>query len=204
MYFASEDSKATVTDLVKLAGGDVERLWVFDAADGYDPLNIIDHLRELMDEIKQKEVRLVIFDALNSFAKGNQGSDADARVSLSGPLARLARRTGACVIGVRNQGRSQIGKGSDRALGAISLSHVSRCDAYTKVDPQLPSLFWLEFEKVTDAKTPKPMLFLVHDCSKGKKEDSHLRRIEWNPGENLLDLLRKKVAKKSSKPLRKA
>ena len=86
-------------------------MFIFDKASDYEALNLIEHLPELEAEIRQKGVRLVISDLLNSFTKGDQSSDVRARCSLSGPLGSLARRTGACVIGVRNQGRGATRQG---------------------------------------------------------------------------------------------
>ena len=61
--------------------------------------------------------RRVVLDALNSFVGGDISTDSKARRSLSGRLQALARCTGACIIGIRNWGRSDGGSALQKALG---------------------------------------------------------------------------------------
>lgn len=200
IYFTSEDSGEVVADLVREHGGDATRLHVHDQAKGDIDADILDHLDEIGESIKSLNARLVIFDALNSFAEGNIKSDSKARKTLSGKLTRLARSTGACVIGIRNWGRDKEGTSSQKALGATSLSDVARCTMNTDErpghNPKKPKLK-LEFERVSDARLPEPLHYTIIDKSGGTRERSHLRKIVWKKKPKLAR--RKKVAKKGSK-----
>lgn len=204
-YFTSEDADSRVRDIVRLHGGDLTRLHVHDIATGGDPIDILDCLEEMEAEIKDKQARLVILDALNSFVGGDISTDSKARRSLSGQLQSLARRTGACIIGIRNWGRMDVGTASQRALGAASLSDVARCVMNTRelapFEKGGPRRFQLEFEKVSDAPKPLPIPFAVTNLSTGDA-DSHYRHLDWDEPVDGLALITaldaKRVAKNGS------
>lgn len=181
IYFTSEDSASVVRDHVRIAGGDLTRLHVHDIASSTDPIDFLDCLPEIEATIKLYHVRLVILDALNSFVGGDISTDSKARRSLSGRLQSLARRTGVCLIGIRNWGRMDSGSASQKSLGATSLSDVARCVMNTKeaqVEKGGPRRFQLEFEKVSDAPKPLPIPYSVENLSTGE-DNSHHRRIVW-------------------------
>ncbi len=181
MYFTSEDSDSCVCDLVKLYGGDVDRLHMYDIAKQEDPIDFLEHLKEIEAEINSLGVRLLILDALNSFVGGDISTDSKARRTLSGKLQALARRTGTCVLGIRNWGRNDAGTPSQKSLGATSLSDVARCVMNTQevlVKEGEPPQFLLEWEKVSDAPKPLPIPYWVQNLSTGAG-NSHLRRLLW-------------------------
>jgi hypothetical protein len=167
-------------------------------------------LDELEAEINPLGVRLIIIDAINSFACGNISTDSNARRSLSGPLQALARRTGCCIIGIRNWGRADGGTASQKALGATSLSDVARCvlntDLLDPIDPSdktEPPRFVLQFEKVSDAVKPEAIPFSVEDLSEGCSEKSHYRRIVWGKpldAEAVIASLKEGIEKKAVVP----
>jgi hypothetical protein len=126
MYFTSEDTGSRVVDIFGSHGGDHSLLHVHDVASNCEVIDLLDCLREMEAEINTRGVRLVILDALNSFVGGDISTDSKARRTLSGRLQALARRTGACVIGVRNWGREDTGSASQKSLEATSLSDVAR------------------------------------------------------------------------------
>jgi hypothetical protein len=204
LYFTSEDSAAQVRDLVRLSGGDLTRLHVHDIASGTEPIDVLECLEEMEATINALGARLVILDALNSFVGGDISTDSKARHTLSGVLHALARRTGACVLGVRNWGRSEGGTASQKALGATSLSDVGRCvlNSVEVTDPtgkDTTRRWRLEFEKVSGAPPAAPVDYCVEDLSTGD-EDAHLRRVSWGgrPEEVALaaDLAAKNTARK--------
>jgi hypothetical protein len=200
LYFTSEDSAAQVRDLVRVHDGDLTRLHVHDIACSDEPIDILDCLEEIEAEINARQARLVILDALNSFVGGDISTDAKARRTLSGRLQGLARRTGACIIGIRNWGRSEGGTAAQKALGATSLSDVARCVMNTAVvlkkDGQIDH-HRLEFEKVSGTPPPPSLRFSVKDL--GSPDASHLRQIKWFcEDEAEIKAAIKKVAKKSS------
>jgi hypothetical protein len=181
LYFTSEDSQSRVRDLVRVHGGDLAKLQVHDIASGDEPIDLLEYLGEIEAEINSRQARLVILDALNSFVGGDISTDSKARRTLSGRLQALARRTGACVIGIRNWGRMEGGTASQKALGATSLSDVARCVMNTRelpVTDKQPWPYQLEFEKVSDAPKPKAILYKVKNLSTCEA-DSHLRKIVW-------------------------
>lgn len=206
LFFTSEDSGSQLVDLVKIHGGDVGRIFVHDIASGNEPINILDLMDDMEAEINARQVRLVILDALNSFVGGDISNDANARRTLSGRLQALARRTGACIIGIRNFGRMDGIKASQKSLGAISLSHVARCDMNTeeiKVKDGEQRRFKLEFEKVSGTAQPRAIPYTVDDLSTSAA-DSHMRRIVWGNPMDLIDpagvadAVREYLAKKRS------
>ncbi|MBU0718577.1 MAG: AAA family ATPase, partial [Planctomycetes bacterium] len=207
LYFTSEDSASRVRDLVRIHHGDVNRLHVHDIATSSEPLDILDCMADVEAGINSHGARVVIIDALNSFVGGEIGTDSKARRTLSGRLQSLARRTGACIIGIRNWGRAEGGTASQKALGATSLSDVARCVMNTRELPPIgeggPRRFLLEFEKVSDAPKPKAVPYTVQDRSTGPS-DSHLREIFWEKEITEEDLRRilhpedKKVARKGN------
>lgn len=182
LYLTSEDGESQVCDLVEIAGGDLTRFHVHDIASGEEPIDILDCLGDIEALINRFGARLVVLDALNSFVGGDISSDSKARKTLSGRLQSLARRTGACIIGIRNYNRSSEGSSSDRSLGAISLSQVARCTMNTKelppVEKGAPRRFQLEFERITNAPPAAPIPYEVEDLSTCD-DDRHLRRIIW-------------------------
>jgi hypothetical protein len=61
------------------------------------------------------------------------------------------------------------------------LSDVARCVLNTKELPPKegePRAFALEWEKLSDAPKPLPLMFTITDLSTGP-DNLHLRRIEW-------------------------
>lgn len=199
LYLTSEDSASQVCELIALHEGDLDRVHVHDVATAEELVNLVESSDEMEAMINQFGVRLVVVDALNSFAQGIIKTDCDARRTLSGPLQRLARRTGACILGIRNWGKATEGTASQKALGASSLSDVSRCVLNTlEVEGGVNPLYELQFEKVTDARPCKPMPYRIVDASGGDSEKEHLRKIFWekDKGEAALSGLGKKGSKK--------
>ncbi len=205
LYFTSEDSESRVRDLVRIYGGDLTRLYVHDIAKSNEPIDLLDCLGEMEAEINSRRARLVILDALNSFVGGDISTDSRARRTLSGRLQSLARRTGACTLGIRNWGRMDGGSASQKALGATSLSDVARCVMNTEELPPIekgaPRRFQLEFEKVSDAPKPLSLPYSVTNLSTCEA-DSHLRKIIWEKPvdpialKKALDALKKRSGKR--------
>lgn len=187
VYFTAEDSASQVRDLVRLHNGDLSRLHIHDLTSGDEPVDLLDCLAEVEEYIRKHSARLVVIDPLNSFVGGDISTDAKARRTLSGKLNALARRTGACLLLIRNWGRADVGTGSQRSLGSHSTSDMSRCVMNTEELPRLdrdddtePRRFQLVWEKVSGAPQPDPLPYTVKNLSTGPT-DRHLRRIVWAP-----------------------
>jgi hypothetical protein len=207
IYFTSEDPDWQVKELVRLAAGDLTRLHVHDIDYVDEPIDIVGQLPEMEEAINACGAGLVLIDAVNSFVGGDISSDSRARRTLSGKLRSLANRTGACVLGLRNWGRMEVGSASAKALGATSLSDVARCTMNTRKLPKekgQPQQFALEFERISGAPPAQPVLFTIldkHTC----REDEYLRTIDWTmvipsdeEAEEFVEGLGKKVAEKGS------
>jgi len=121
MYFTSEDSASRVSDSVRVHGGDLNRLYVHDIASSKEPIDLLDCLEEMEAEINARQIRLVILDALNSFTGGDISTDSKARRTLSGRLQALGRKTGACIIGIRNWGRMDGGTAFFFSIGTHAI-----------------------------------------------------------------------------------
>lgn len=184
IYFTSEDSKECVNDIVALHGGDVTRLFVHDIIDSENPLDLLESLEGVESIINEKHAPFVVFDAFNSFIGegANIKGDHNARRTLTNKVMGMARRTGSCILILRNWGKVQVGTATDKVLGASSLSAVSRCVMNTQrisEDDELPKRFQLEFQRVSDAPDPEPLRFTFKDKSTCD-EDKHLRIVEWD------------------------
>jgi hypothetical protein len=183
LYFTSEDSDARVRDLVKAHGGDLGLLHVHDIVSAAEPVDLLECLEEIEALIGSLGARLVVLDALNSFTGGDISSDSKARRTLSGRLHALARKTGACVLGLRNWGRHVSPEAENRALGAISLSDVARCTMNTEVLEKTDGQAWpyrLVWDRLTDAPRPDPLDYDLKDLSTGS-HDKYMRRLVWRP-----------------------
>jgi hypothetical protein len=116
-------------------------------------------------------------------------------------LAKLARRTGATIIGIRNWGRSEAESASNKSLGSHSLSDVARVVLNTQIVPETdesPEKTLLVWEKLSDGKQPEPLEYTTRDLSDGKPENAYHRQIVWNEERNkkIVDELRKRPVKK--------
>lgn len=209
MILTSEVDASKVRDIVRLHGGDLTRLWVHDIASTDDPVDVLENIPGFEQQIRELGIRVIIIDALNSFITGEINTDSKARRNVSGPLAAIARRTGCCIIGIRNWNNMSGVDAAHRALGATSLSDVSRCAMNTKCLEPLekggPKRFRLEWERVSDANPNdhQPLPYAMKDLSTGDA-DSHHRVIVWGkPSEErekeFEKAFPKKVAKKAGK-----
>ena len=185
LYFTAEDSAATVCDIVKLHGGDLRRLFVheLEKRDG-ELLDILEVLPEIETQVRLTGAKLIVVDPVNSFLGDyDVASDTKARRHVSGPLHNFAKRTGVCLLFLRNWGKAAEGSSTQKVLGPSSMSHVCRCCMNTVVikegtrsSPMFGKLVW---SKVSDARHPGAIPYSVEDLSDGKEEHSHLRRILW-------------------------
>jgi len=182
LYFTAEDSAATVRDIVRLHGGNLERLFVheLELPDG-DLLDILTVLPEIESQARLTGAKLVVVDPINAFiADYDVATDVKARRHVTGPLHNFAKRTGVCLLFLRNWAKGAEGSSTQRALGPSSMSHVCRCCMNTAVVEVGPPFYGkLIWSKVNDARHPKPIPFSAQDESNGVEDHSHYRRILW-------------------------
>jgi len=146
-----------------------------------DSLNMLEHLPEIEETIRQYGIRLVIVDGQNSVVGAPDiGTDMKGRFNVTNRLHQFAQRLNICLLGIRNEDKD------GRALGSQSMNDLSRC--VWRVEEGKPDgskrYFRLLFVKVspTNPKHYRPVPYSVQDRSTGE-HDSHLRSILW--GEKL-------------------
>jgi hypothetical protein len=173
LYIHAEDDAEAIDDLFETAGGDFQRWHTMPAViRSGDALNVLDHLGEIEQVIREYGIRLVIIDGQNSVVGGPDiRTDMRGRANVTNKLHQFAQRTNVCLIGIRNEDVT------GRALGCQSMSDLGRCvlravEEETKVRDRF---FRLVFVKVSDA-SPKnypPIPYSVEDLGGSR------RRILW-------------------------
>jgi len=148
LFIHAEDDRAEVEDGFERAGGDFDR-WTSMPATGRDgdPLNILEHLKEVEEVIREKSIRLVIIDGQNSVVGAPDiSTDMKARNGVSNKLHQFAQRLNVCLIGIRNE------DAEGRALGAQSMGDIARCVLRAvEIEPRTTTPYcMLKFVKVSD------------------------------------------------------
>ncbi len=194
IYLTSEDEPKRVYAKVKLAGGDVERLSVVPIMlNETEQVNMLQHLDELESLILERQTKLIVVDAQNSFVgTPDITTDMKGRANVSNRLHAFAQRTGVCLIGIRNTSEE-----GGRALGSQSMSDIARC-IFSTVELSTkkgePRRFQLVFDKVNDAAKERhpPIPFGIKNLGDWR------RLILWGKDESPPVSAAKKVAKKGS------
>jgi hypothetical protein len=147
LFLYAEDDRDMVENRFQWAGGDFAKWHAMPAVtrDG-DPLNVLEHLREMEEVIREFGIRLVIIDGQNSVVGApNISTDMLARHNVSNKLHRFAERLNVCLIGIRNEDRE------GRAMGPQSMGDIGRCVLRAVESERVtePPSCKLIFEKVT-------------------------------------------------------
>jgi hypothetical protein len=164
VYFTAEDTKDKVFADVQRFGGDTLKVSVLETTlKGGDYMNMLDHLDELEQAIKQYGVRLVVVDGQNSLVGGpNIATDMLARHNVTNKLHRFAQRLNICLLGIRNEDPT------GRALGPQSMGDIARCVMKTIPEKSVGDCyryFRLTCPKVSDSApcTHTPIPYAVED-----------------------------------------
>ncbi len=123
LYVYAEDDREAVENGFEWAGGDFEKWHAMPAQvrDG-DPLNVLEHLGEITEVIRQHNIRLVIIDGQNSVVGApNISTDMLARCNVTNKLHQFAQKQNVCLLGIRNE------DAEGRALGPQSMGDIGRC-----------------------------------------------------------------------------
>ena len=178
LYIHVEDGKAEVDDSFELFGGDFDRWHTMPATlrDG-DPLNVLDHLGEIEQTIREYGIRLVIIDGQNSVVGAPDiSTDMKGRANVTNKLHQFAQRHDICLIGIRNE------DADGRAMGSQSMGDISRCvlRAVELPPDKNDRYFRLVFVKVSDStpKTHPPIPYGVKDLG------GRHRKILWGKVKN--------------------
>src|SRR5262249_24198304 len=139
-----------------------------------DPMNLLEHLEELGQKIREHGTRLVIIDGQNSVVGApNISTDMLARHNVTNKLHQFAQRENVALVGIRNE------DAEGRALGPQSMSDLGRCILRSVELSNLSGdgrrYFQLVFERVSDAAPGKhpPIPYSVEDLG------GPSRRIVW-------------------------
>ncbi|MEU0520649.1 AAA family ATPase [Streptosporangium sp. NPDC006007] len=140
IYVAVEDSwKHTLVPRLMAAGADLDRVWRVEAAVSEDETGVISLPHDLLlleRSIGELGVRLVVLDPLMSTisAKIDTHKERDTRTALD-PLARLADRTGAAILGVAHFNKGIGTDPSSLITGSGAFKNVPRAVFGFAVDP---------------------------------------------------------------------
>jgi hypothetical protein len=123
LYLYCEDDRPTIEKKFEWAEGDFDK-WHCQPAliQGEEYLNILDHLPELRETIREYGIRLVIIDGQNSVVgTPNISTDMLARCNVTNKLHQFAQQQNICLWGLRNEDTT------GRALGPQSMADMGRC-----------------------------------------------------------------------------
>jgi len=174
IYVTAEDDKETAWAGLDLAGADRNLVTVLPATllDG-DPMNILEHLDELRQAVRQFGARLVVVDGQNSVVGApNISTDMLARHNVTNKLHQFAQHERLCLLGVRNE------HAEGRAYGPASMSDLGRCILRAEEEEKGNDgerYFRLVFERISDAapETHPPLPYGVENLG------GPARRILW-------------------------
>jgi hypothetical protein len=173
IYITAEDSIETAIKGLKLAGADMDRVILLPAVlkDG-DMMNVLEHLEEIRQKVREYGVRLVIIDGQNSVVGAPCiATDILGRHNVTNKLHQFAQKENICLVGIRNEDMD------GRAYGPASMNDLSRCIIRSV---QVGSVghdryFELRFERISDSapETHPPIPYSVENLGGSS------RRILW-------------------------
>jgi len=173
LYIHAEDDAEAVDGGFETAGGDFDRWHTMPATiRSGDMLNVLEHLEEIEQVIREHDIRLVIIDGQNSVVGAPDiGTDMKGRANVTNKLHQFAQRLNVCLVGIRNE------DSEGRALGSQSMGDISRCVLRAEELKQIEGQRYLRltFVKVSDTapKNYPPIPYAVEDLG------GNLRRISW-------------------------
>jgi putative DNA primase/helicase len=135
---AEDDWEDTVVPRLMAAGADLSRVFRLD------DLVIPGGVSVLEERIVEVAAVLVIIDPLVAFvpSKFNLYRDQDARAALK-PLAEVAGRTGAAIVGLRHVSKMQGIPAQDRGTGSVAIGGAARSNLIAGPDPDREGHFVL-------------------------------------------------------------
>jgi AAA domain len=146
---AEDDWEDTVVPRLMAAGADLTRVFRLD------DLEIPGGVLELEKRVVEHAAALVIIDPLVAFvpSKYNLYRDQDSRAALK-PLAAVAGRTGAAVVGLRHVNKAQGVPAQDRGTGSVAIGGAARSNLIAGPDPDHEDHFVLA--SIKNNLGPKP------------------------------------------------
>jgi hypothetical protein len=175
VFYSAEDTLAETIRPRGLAAGADLNLILGGGAGGMLPTlpKDIDRLEEL---IRQRKVALVVLDPLTAFldAEVNPNSDQSVRTALT-PLAAMAARTGAAILGIRHLGKSASPAALYRGLGSVGIVGAARAVLLVAREPRGDGRYVLAMTKTNVGRLAASLIYRL-------EEDAGQRagRIEWD------------------------
>jgi hypothetical protein len=173
IWITAEDNIETARSMLNVAGADMKRVIFLPSTlkDG-NPMNLLDHLDEMRQKVREFSVRLIVIDGQNSVIGSNYiGTDMQARWNVTNKLHQFAQQENLCLVGIRNE------DSTGRAYGPASMNDLGRCilRAEELESPNDKRYFLLTFERVTDSAphTHQPIPYSVADLGGSS------RKILW-------------------------
>jgi len=180
---AEDAADDTIRPRLDAAGADPGRVVIFDgvtitAEDGSTrcrPPSIpgdLDHLEQL---VVQEGAVLVVVDVLNAFLSGaiDGHRDQDVRAALM-PLARMAERTGCCVVCIRHLNKAGGSNPLYRGGGSIAFIGGARVGLLVGKDPEDESRRVLAVTKSNVAAAPPALAYRLVDAP-----EHGCARVQW-------------------------
>ncbi len=196
LYVYAEDDRDAVENGFERAGGDFDKWHAMPAVlkDG-DPLNVLDHLEEMRQVIREYGIRLVIIDGQNSVVGApNISTDMLARNNVTNKLHQFAQKENICLIGIRNE------DSEGRALGPQSMGDLGRCVLRAiEIPPKsTPPYCKLEFVRISDvARSKYPDIFFSVEDLGGSARKILWEKVRPNEAKEALDKSRAQREAKS-------
>lgn len=181
---AEDAADDTIRPRLDAAGADPSRVVILDAITVYDdvgeqiatrPPSLPADLAALERLVKAEDAALVIVDVLNAFlsSKVDGHKDQDIRGALM-PMARMAERTGCCVVLIRHLNKSGGSNPLYRGGGSIGMIGAARAALLVGIDPDDEGRRILAVTKCNLAAHPPALAYrLMSD------PDNGCARVQW-------------------------
>lgn len=143
---AEDDPEDTIVPRLIAAGADLDRVTllhgVLDETDGTPKSRLLalDRDIEVLDNaLRARPAQLIVIDPLSSYLGHGTDShnEGDVRVVLA-PLAELARKHNAAVLGIRHLRKGSSGSPQDRVIGSVAFTAFARAVYAIVRDPDDP------------------------------------------------------------------
>src|SRR5260221_2553549 len=158
MLNAEDDPADTILPRLRAAGADLDRIFVPNADDRFDMLQLSADLPRLEALIRELDIGLLVVDSLSAFLPPNLAHCPMMAVrQILFPLAQLASHTGAAVLLVRHLSKRNRSKALHRGLGSVGITGLARTVLLAGPHPTDPASRVVSVVKSNLAAPPAPM-----------------------------------------------
>jgi RecA-family ATPase len=177
---AEDGASDTIVPRLKAADADMDRIYLLNEVmddDGEMVMpSVPKHIPQIEQIVKENRVGLVVVDVLMAYLEGDSYRDQAVRKMLT-PLARMAARTGACIVLIRHLKKSgKKGSAIMNGSGSIGIIGAARASFLVAVDEHDHERRLFATVKMNIAKEPPTLAYrLVDDGTLG------VARCDWEP-----------------------